>query len=75
MTDGNKIYTTIDGKDVQIATIVTENKTDYVYNNNFELVATIYNNDYKLGKVLRKLTEEIEGAKHVWRCKNRRWGL
>ena len=62
---GNKVYTTIEGKDIQVAIIVTEDKTDYVYNNNFELVVPIYNNDYKLGKVLYKLTKEIKGAKHV----------
>jgi len=60
MIKGNKFYATIEGKEVQIATVVTEGKTDYVYNNSEDLVDTIYNNDYKLGNVLHQLTEEIK---------------
>ena len=60
MADGNKFYGTIEGKPVEIATVVTEDKTDYVYNNDGELVDTIYNDDYKLGEVLQKLMEEVK---------------
>ena len=62
--DCNKFYATIDGKEVEIASVNTIDKTDYVYNNDGELVATIYNNDYKFAKVLQKLTKEIEGVKN-----------
>ena len=59
MSDGNKFYATINNEEVQIATVVTKDKTDYVYSNDGELVATIYNNDYKLCMALQKLEKEI----------------
>lgn len=66
----NEFYTIINGEEVQIATIQTEGKTDYVYNMRGELVTIVYNNDYKLARVLDKLSKKIEKGKqwiYLWK--------
>ena len=56
----DKVFFDIDGKETHIAYLKSDDKTDYVYNLKEELVATIYNNDYKVAKILSKLAEEQE---------------
>jgi len=60
MIKGSKFYVAGDDKPIELATVVTEDKTDYVYNNDGELVDTIYNDDYKLLEVLQELVEEMK---------------
>lgn len=53
----------INGKSMLIAYIETIDKTDYIYDLNKNLIDTIYNNDYKVAKVLSTLSKEAQNGK------------
>lgn len=49
----------INGQNLVIAYMITEDKTDYIYNIKKELVETVYNNDYKVVEILSKLEQDF----------------
>lgn len=49
----------INGQNVVIAYMITEDKSDYIYNIKKELVETVYNNDYKVVEILSKLEQDF----------------
>lgn len=49
----------INGQNVIVAYMITEDKTDYIYNIKKELVETVYNNDYKVVEILSKLEKNF----------------
>lgn len=53
----------INGKNTHIGYIETINKTDYIYDVNKNLIDTVYNNDFKVGKILSKLSKEAQNGK------------
>lgn len=46
-------------KGILIGYIDTVDKTDYIYDIDKNLIATIYNNDYKVARVLEKLEKGL----------------
>ena len=61
-----EVTTKIDGQDITVGYISTDNKTDYIYNLRKELVSTIYSNDYKVAKILESLEQEyLKGE--IWK--------
>ncbi len=50
-------------ENIIIGYLETIDKTDYIYNINKELIEKIYNNDYKVAKILSKLSKEVKNGK------------